>query len=67
MNVALRLVRFRVPAMLVNPVGKDDLGYDLLNCIESQGVVTEHIQVEEQYPTGQVKVDVSNSREVRYC
>ena len=56
-----QLLASKGQAILVSRVGDDDLGRDLVRQLERREIATESIQVDDQRPTGQVRVTVSPS------
>lgn len=50
-NVSVGLARLGVTADLISTVGDDDHGKQLINTLQKQGVITEHISVDQGVPT----------------
>lgn len=66
MNVAARLAACGLPVHLLSRVGNDADGTGLLKHIESQGLTSRYIQVDERLPTGTVQVDLSDPEAPRF-
>lgn len=59
-NVARHLQAFGCEPLLLSRVGDDALGRDVLATMASSGMDTRGVQLDRQYPTGQVKVHLEN-------
>lgn len=66
MNVAARLAAFGLPVHLLSRVGNDADGRQLLEHVERQGLTPRFMQIDEQFPTGTVQVDLSNPEAPRF-
>lgn len=63
LNVALRLASLGVNAQIISRIGQDELGVELQNFIQENGVSTSTIQIDETHKTGEVivKLDAKGS------
>jgi fructokinase len=61
LNVAVHLTNFGITPSLVSRVGKDLSGQELIHFISSKGVNCQHIQYDNEHPTGVVNVTVEKS------
>lgn len=59
-NVARHLQAFGCEPLLLSRVGDDALGRDVLATMAGSGMDTRGVQLDRQYPTGQVKVHLEN-------
>ena len=59
-NVARHLQAFGCEPLLLSRVGDDALGRDVLATMASSGMDSRGVQLDSQYPTGQVKVHLEN-------
>ncbi len=66
MNVAVHLQRFGFEPKLISRVGRDQLGQDLTDFLEQQGLDTQFIQHDDKYSTGVVNVQVGESGDAKY-
>ena len=64
-NVAFRLNAQNIESYLVSAVGKDDLGKELTHFIQSKHISTQYL-VQNDSPTGVVRVEVFKDGEVNY-
>jgi fructokinase len=55
-NFAYHLMQFGFPVLFLSRIGKDRLGNDILFYLETNQFNTDHIQIDHDYPTGQVVV-----------
>ena len=65
-NVSYNLHKQGVNSRMVSRVGKDALGKELLDLIQSWGVPTEDIQWDEALPTGTVLARIDEDNEAHY-
>ncbi|AUS06081.1 carbohydrate kinase family protein [Pseudotamlana carrageenivorans] len=56
LNVALRLASFNHDVTMISAVGQDELGATILNYLEEHHINTNHVQILEDYKTGEVQV-----------
>ncbi|WP_163378048.1 carbohydrate kinase family protein [Cyclobacterium sp. SYSU L10401] len=66
MNVALHLVHLGVDVKMISSVGEDKLGKKLLAFVKKYGLPDELIQINEEFPTGTVKVDDGDKENINY-
>jgi fructokinase len=66
MNVAVHLNNFKIEAAIASRVGVDTYGTKLLQFLDKKQVPIDLVQIDNKYPTGIVKVDVSDKRNVTY-
>lgn len=66
MNVAIHLKNFGNNASIISRVGTDDLGTELINFIEENGLNTKFIQHGQTHLTGVVKVNMDDKNNVSY-
>ena len=66
LNVALRLKSFGNNVSIISKVGKDDLGIQLLDFIETKGVSVENIQIDAGLKTGEVDVTLDQKGSASY-
>lgn len=66
MNVAAHLQRYGLDVSFISRVGHDELGAELLEFMEGQGLSTDFVQTGETHLTGIAKANVSDSHEVTY-
>jgi len=66
MNVAIHLKNFGLSPTFISRVGTDDLGVELTDYLNRQGISTDFIQVGETHLTGIVKVNLTDKTEVAY-
>jgi fructokinase len=69
MNVALHLTRLGQNVTVVSKVGNDEKGRQLLNFLDSSGLKTDLVQVDETLPTSEVLVhlDARNNATYEIC
>jgi fructokinase len=60
MNVAIHLSNLGVQSAVISAVGNDELGTELVRFIKGRAVDTSLIQVNDELPTGTVKVKLEN-------
>src|SRR6476659_2309326 len=65
-NVAVHLHQLGLPVRFISRVGDDELGTELLDCVESKDVATDLIQRGKTHLTGIVKANVDDANEVTY-
>ncbi len=65
-NVAYHLKKLGTNPALISKIGTDNHGENLVNILSNHGIETEYLQVDFQYPTGLVYVNVSDRQEVTY-
>ena len=66
LNVALRLHVLGNEVHMISKVGNDENGTKLLDYLESKGLNSDHIQIDEQHKTGTVKVILDNKGSATY-
>ncbi len=66
LNVACRLHSLGSEVHLISRVGKDDNGDQILKYLKAQGLNTHTIQIDDTYPTGNVKVSLDSSNTASY-
>lgn len=66
MNVALHLSRLNIPTQMVSRVGQDMHGETLLQFLDSEGLTTNHIQVDPELPTSEVLVTLDEKNNATY-
>ena len=66
LNVAYHLTQFGFHPLMISKVGKDELGNELFEIVNSRGVDNSFIQRDERYATGVVKVNVSPGGDATY-
>jgi fructokinase len=66
MNVAIHLKNFGLNPAFISRVGDDDLGVELMNYLDKQGLNTDFIQTGLTHLTGVVKVNLTDKTEVTY-
>lgn len=66
MNVAIHLKNFGLDPAFISRVGDDDLGAELMQYLEKQGLNSEFIQTGTTHLTGIVKVNLTDKTEVTY-
>ena len=66
LNVALRLHSLGNEVYIISKVGNDENGTTLLDYINSNGVNTDFIQIDENYETGTVKVILNEKGSASY-
>jgi len=65
-NVAFHATKLGLRGIVVSRVGGDELGRELVHYLGSRGMDTSQIQIDGEYPTGQVAVDVSDASNPTY-
>ncbi|WP_010583246.1 carbohydrate kinase family protein [Schlesneria paludicola] len=65
-NVAFHAKQLGLNASVASRVGQDELGRELCEFLESQGLKTDLIQRDQNHPTGTVTVDPSSTAEINY-
>lgn len=66
MNVAYHLNQLGIKADMISKVGKDDLGKELLQFMQSKGIGTQYVHIDDLLKTGMVKIILDNPLEVKY-
>lgn len=66
MNVAIHLKNFSHNASVISRVGMDDLGKELLEFIDTNGLDSQFIQQGQDHLTGVVKVNMDDKNNVSY-
>ncbi|WP_035084520.1 MULTISPECIES: carbohydrate kinase [Aquimarina] len=66
LNVALRLKTIGIDASIITKVGNDDLGEDIIQYINKQGLSLDTIQKDYQYHTGEVLVSLDKEGTASY-
>lgn len=66
MNVAVHLRRFGYEPRLISRIGKDQLGSDLVDFLQEQGLDTQFVQQDDKYSTGVVNVQIGESGDAHY-
>jgi len=61
-NVAWHLQGFGIQPLMVTGIGKDDLGAEVMQSMQSWGMNVDGVQIHNRYPTGQVTVEFSNGQ-----
>lgn len=64
-NVAVHLKRLGVDSGIITKIGEDDLGKELLEILEKEGL-TKQLQKDSNYPTGKVDVSLNNGQPSYY-
>lgn len=67
LNVALRLASLGVEAKIISRIGEDEIGKELLEFVETNGVSTAVIQVDQDYSTGEVLVQLDEKGSASYA
>lgn len=66
LNAAVHLKRFGFNPIMISRVGTDKLGNGLLDFMKNKNIGTEFIQVDSDYPTGVVNVEIAESGDATY-
>lgn len=66
MNVALHLNAIGLDVVIASSIGKDEPGDELKSFLESSGVATDYIQVDESLPTSEVLVHLDDNNNATY-
>jgi fructokinase len=66
LNVALRLASLGVNTHIISRIGKDEIGRELLDYVQLNGVETTSIQVDESFNTGEVIVKLNEKGSASY-
>ncbi|TXD54438.1 MULTISPECIES: carbohydrate kinase family protein [unclassified Polaribacter] len=66
LNVATRLQSFSNEVAMISAVGDDDLGKLILNYLQEHQINTEHVQVLNDFKTGEVTVTLNNKGAATY-
>ena len=67
LNVALRLASLGVDAQIISRIGNDFIGRELLEFIQANNVSIDAIQIDENYPTGEVLVQLDDKGSASYA
>lgn len=65
-NVAYHLFKMGIDVNMISSVGKDELGYELLNKIKNWNISTDGIQLSDSHPTSVVIASVDEHNEAHY-
>jgi fructokinase len=66
LNVALRMASLGINSQIISRVGNDEIGKELVHYIQENGVSTNTIQVDENFATGEVIVQLNNKGSASY-
>lgn len=66
LNVAVHLTQFGLDPLVISRIGQDDLGSQLADFIDSKRIKTNWLQVDPDYPTGIVNVEIAESGDASY-
>ncbi len=66
LNVALRMASLGVDANIISRVGNDEIGRELLHFIAQNGINTDSIQIDNNFPTGEVVVKLDTKGSASY-
>lgn len=66
LNVGLRLQSLNNKVTLISSIGNDDNGEKIIDFIKNQGVIIEHIQIDEKLKTGEVIVMLNQKGSASY-
>jgi len=66
LNVALRMASLGIDAQIISRVGNDEIGKELLEFVKTNGVSTSIIQVDQNYSTGEVLVQLDEKGSASY-
>ena len=66
LNVAFHAKNLGLNTILYSAIGNDQPGRKLLQFINEIGLNNEFIEIQEEYPTGSVTVNIENPKEVSY-
>ncbi|WP_407484307.1 carbohydrate kinase family protein [Elizabethkingia meningoseptica] len=65
-NVAYHLFRMGIDANMISSVGNDEPGRDLLAKIKDWHILTDHIQINDNYPTSTVIASIDENNDAHY-
>lgn len=65
-NVAYHLYKMGIDVQMISSVGKDELGYELLDKIKNWHIPTDGIQLSDSHPTSVVIAAVDENNEAHY-
>jgi fructokinase len=66
LNVALRMASLGINSQIISRVGNDEIGKELVHYIQENGVSTNTIQVDENFATGEVIVQLNDKGSASY-
>jgi fructokinase len=66
LNVALRMASLGINSQIISRVGNDEIGKELVHYIQENGVSTNTIQVDENFTTGEVIVQLNDKGSASY-
>lgn len=66
MNVAFHSNNFGIKSSLISSIGKDDLGQELLDFLQKKKIDIRLIQINEQYPSSTVQVQLDEKGHASY-
>lgn len=66
LNVALRLKSFDNDVAIISGIGKDELGKKIMSFLEQRELMRNHVQINNSYQTGKVKVTLDNTGSASY-
>lgn len=66
LNVALRMASLGINAQIISRVGNDEIGKELVHYIQENGVSTNSIQVDDNFATGEVIVQLNEKGSASY-
>lgn len=66
LNVCYHLNQFGIEADIASRVGDDRLGEEAVARIKHKGIATKHIQIDQQFETGFVSVELSDNEDPQY-
>ena len=66
LNVAIRMASLGINTQIISRVGNDEIGKELVQFIEENGVDTSSIQIDETFPTGEVIVKLDSKGSASY-
>lgn len=66
LNVAIRMASLGINTQIISRVGNDEIGKELIQFIEENGVDTSSIQIDETFPTGEVIVKLDSKGSASY-
>jgi fructokinase len=65
-NVAFQANQLGCQGPVVSRVGQDALGTELLDFLNQQHLSTEHVQIDQEFPTGTVTVEFTDANDPQY-
>lgn len=66
LNVAIRMASLGINTQIISRVGNDEIGKELIQFIEENGVDSSSIQIDETFPTGEVIVKLDSKGSASY-